>query len=75
MGTQQGGGVKIEGVVHRPGRVMRGNIQGFKVVEIVFHFRAFGHVVTSTGKMGLNTLQRTGYRVQAAFLQAAALAG
>jgi hypothetical protein len=36
MGAQQHVGIEIEGVVHRPGRVVAWDVERFEVVVVVF---------------------------------------
>ena len=71
MSPQQRGCVKVEGIVHGTRWVVRWNIQRFKVMEIIFNLRAFSHLIASVSKEAFNTLQRTGDRMQTAFLNTA----
>src|SRR5690606_7977695 len=52
MGTQQVVDIKIEGIVHGTCRVMSRDIQGFKVMIVIFNFwtcRADGTSVNASG--------------------------
>src|SRR5690606_6898039 len=66
VSTQQHAGIEIEGVVHRPRRVMPRNIQRFEVVVVVLDFRAFSNAVTDMTEELLDSLKRTGNRMQSA---------
>jgi hypothetical protein len=66
MGAQQHVGIEIEGVMHRPGRVMAWDVERFKVVVVVFDLWAFGNAVANAGEELLNALQSPGDRVQTA---------
>src|SRR5690606_1102640 len=57
--------IDIKGIVHRPGRVMRRNIEGAEVVVIIFYLGTHFHAVTYRCEDFLNTLQCTGDRMQA----------
>src|SRR5690606_15043444 len=65
MGAQQHVRIEIESVMHRPRRMVAGNIEGFEVVIIVFDFRPFGHAVADTSEELLDALESTGDRMQA----------
>ena len=64
VGTQQHVRVEIEGVVHRPRRVVARDIERLEVVVVVFDFRPLGHAVADMGEELLDTLKRAGDRVQ-----------
>ena len=66
VGTQQTAVTEVEGVVHGPRRVVGRNIQGFEVVEVVFHFRPFGNIKAQTQEEILNAATHAGDRVQIA---------
>src|SRR5450830_1678494 len=66
MGAQQHVRVEIEGVVHRPGRVMAWDVERLEVVIVVFDLRAFGDAVADMGEELLDTLQSPGDRMQTA---------
>ena len=66
MGPEQETVVEVEGVVHGPGRVVRGNVERFEVVEVVLDLGAFHDVEPEVAKEGLDPLQGPGDRVEAA---------
>ncbi len=66
MGAQQHVRIEIEGVVHRPGRVMAWDVERFEVVIIVFDLRAFGNAVANVGEELLDSFQSAGNRMQTA---------
>src|SRR3546814_10171867 len=65
MGAQQHVRVEIEGVMHRPGRVMAWDVERLEVVIVVFDLRAFGNAVADVGEELLDTFQGPGNRLQA----------
>src|SRR3546814_9769781 len=65
MGAQQHVRVEIEGVMHRPGRVMAWDVERLEVVIVVFDLRAFGNAVADVGEELLDTFQGPGNRMQA----------
>ena len=50
--------------MHRPRRVIPGNVQGLEVVKVVFDFRSFRGVEAERGKDLAHALHRTRHRVQ-----------
>ena len=58
--------VEVEGVVHGPGRVVRGNVECFEVVEVVLDLGAFHDVEPEVAKERLDPFQGPGNRVEAA---------
>ena len=71
MGAQQPVGVEIEGVVHRPRRVMLGDIERLEVVVGVLDLRALRHRETGIGEQALDAPQGAGDGMQSARLLAA----
>src|SRR5690606_29306906 len=66
VGAQQAVGVEIERVVHRPRRVMGGDVERLEVVVVVFHLGAFDDSEADAGEQRFDALQRAGHRMQAA---------
>ena len=64
MSAQQHVCIEIEGVMHRPGRMVAWDVERFKVVIIVFYFRAFGNTVANMSEELFNTLQSASDRMQ-----------
>ncbi|MCY1175091.1 hypothetical protein D9M73_153140 [compost metagenome] len=64
MGTQQHVGIEIEGVMHRPGRVVARDVERLEVVIVVFDLRAFGDAVADTGEELFDAFQSAGNRMQ-----------
>ena len=58
MGAQHVSVVNVEGIVHGPGRMMRGNIEGFEVVIIVFNLGPFNDLETQPSKIVGHTINR-----------------
>ena len=52
--------------MHGPGRVVRGNVEGFEVVEVVLDLGAFHDVEPEVAKERLDPFQGPGNRVEAA---------
>ncbi|MNZ51215.1 hypothetical protein D3C78_690230 [compost metagenome] len=50
--------------MHRPGRVVAGDVERFEVVIVVFDLRAFGDAVANTGEELFDAFQSTGNRMQ-----------
>ena len=65
MGTQQQVLIEVEGIVHRPRRVMGGDVEGLEVVVVVLDLRALGDTEAGVGEQALDTQQGAGNRVQA----------
>ena len=55
---------KIKGVVHRPRRMVGGNVQRLEIVEVVFDLRALRHIETGTAEQRLDSQPRPRDRVQ-----------
>ncbi|MNE51941.1 hypothetical protein D3C80_1465940 [compost metagenome] len=51
--------------MHRPGRVVAGDVERLEVVIVVFDLRAFGNAVADVGEELLDTFQSPGNRMQA----------
>ena len=64
-------GIEIEGVVHRPRRMVGRDVERLKIAEIVFNFRAFSDRETDPREQRLNSRQRTTQWMIAAGLLAA----
>ncbi len=64
VGTQDGVGIEIEGVVHGPRRMVSRNIERLEVVEIVLHFRPLDHFETQLRKQLLDAQGGAGNGVQ-----------
>ena len=64
--AQHGFRVEVEGILHRPRRVIFGDIQGGEVVKIVFDFRAVFNDETEAGEPVLDAAARQRHRMQAA---------
>jgi hypothetical protein len=64
MGAQQHVRIEIEGVVHRPGRVMAWDVERLEVVIVVFDLRTFGNAVANVGEELLDSFQSAGNRMQ-----------
>ena len=62
---------EVEGVVHRPRRMIGGNVERLEVVEVVLDLRARGDIEAGTAEQRLDPQTRPGDRVQAAALLAA----
>ena len=60
------GVVDVEGVVHGPGRMMRGNIEGFEVVIIVFNLGPFHDLETQPSEILRHAVNRAGNGMQRA---------
>ncbi|MNQ46955.1 hypothetical protein D3C85_607830 [compost metagenome] len=52
--------------MHRPRRVVAGDVERLEVVVVVFDFRTFGDVVADMGEELLDALKGASHRVQAA---------
>jgi hypothetical protein len=52
--------------MHRTGRVMAWDVEGFEVVVVVFDLRTFGNAVAYVSEELFDSLQRPGNRMQAA---------
>ena len=50
MGAQQNGVGNIEGILHVPGRMLGGEVQGFEVIKVILHFRPADDLETKAGK-------------------------
>ena len=72
MRAQQAPVGEIERVVHGTRRVVRGNVQGLEIVEVVFHLGAFRHGKPRFAKKLFDALARTRHRVQTAYSAATA---
>src|SRR3546814_6060711 len=66
MRAQQPAVAEVEGVVHRPRRVVRGEIQGLEVVPVVLDLRAVGQLVAQAAEDVGDALDRAADRMQAA---------
>ena len=65
VGAEQEPVVEVERVVHGPGRVMRGNVERFEVVEVVLDLGPLDDLEAEAPKERLDPLQRPGDRMQA----------
>ncbi len=64
--AQQPMGVKIEGVVHRPRRMVRRNVERLEVVVVVLDFRAVGDVEAHAREQCFQAFERARDRMQSA---------
>src|SRR6266513_1677314 len=75
VGTQQPPVWKIEGVVHRPRRMIGRDVERTEVVEVVLDFWSRGDVEAGTAEQGFDAQARLGHRMQPALLLAPARQG
>ena len=66
MRAQQHAVVEVKGVVHRPRRVVLGDVQRFEIVKIVLDLGTLGDVETEFAEHRIDAVHRERYRVQAA---------
>ena len=75
MGAQNMSGVDVERIVHRARGMVRGNIECFEVVIIVFDFRTFLDLIANPNEKILDPVERLGDGMQAADFPIAARQG
>ena len=63
---------EVERVVHRPRRMIGGDVERFEVVEVVLDLRTRGHLEAGAPEQGLDAQARPGHRMQATGLLATA---
>ena len=66
MGPKQESVVEVERVVHGAGRMVRGNVERFEVVEVVLDLGSLHDVEPEMTKERLDSLQRSGDRMETA---------
>ena len=50
MRSENRAGTDIKRIMHSPGRMMRRNVERFKVVIVIFDFRPFSNIITGAGE-------------------------
>ena len=75
MRPQQGMGIEIKGIVHRPRRMVRWNIERLEIAEIILDFRAFRHAKADASEQRFNAGQGATEWMVAARLLAASWQG
>ena len=60
--------VKIESIMHCPGRMMRGQVQRLEIVIVIFNLGTFNDVITDTAEEVFNSPEYHGHRMMTAKL-------